>query len=160
MNVTKEGIQQLLCRSTAKLPPPAAMPRPHLLLHLLDFFDGASPNVFLFKLDVGSRVGGARRLLVLLLHRLPNLLFLLLLRLFQFALGADAVSVVHVVGFHHLHNTTQSQRAPRSDFLLYFYHFLANALPKTARCFNITISQQLPIMFISNARPKLSKGAW
>lgn len=87
-------------------------PRQYLLLHLLDFFDRASPDMFLFKLDIGGGVGGARGLLVLLLHWLPNLLLLLLLCLLQLALGTDAVSIVHVVSFHHLQRTKHDTQGP------------------------------------------------
>lgn len=91
--------------------PPVHPHSQYLLLHLLDFFHRASPDVLLLELDVGGGVGGARGLLVLLLHRLPNLLLLLLLSLLQLALGTDAVSVVHVVGFHHLQTTKTNAQA-------------------------------------------------
>lgn len=90
----------------------------YLLLHFLYFFDRASSNVFFFELDVGRWVGGAGRLLVLLFHWLPNLLFFLLLCLFEFALSTDAVSIVHMVGFHNLQNMIhKSQRAPQFNLM-------------------------------------------
>lgn len=67
-------------------------PGSHLLLHLLDLADEASarlPVVVAQQVDV--EVSG-----------LAELLLLLLLRVLQFALGANALAVVHVVGLHHL----------------------------------------------------------
>lgn len=65
---------------------------PHLLLHLLDFSDEASPRLaVVVAQQVDVEVSG-----------LAELLLLLLLGILQLALGADALGVVHVVCLHHL----------------------------------------------------------
>lgn len=67
----------------------------HLLLHLLDLADEASPRLpVVVAQQVDVEVSG-----------LAELLLLLLLSVLQFALGADALGVVHVVGLHHLPET-------------------------------------------------------
>lgn len=64
----------------------------HLLLHLLDFPDGAASRLAVFmpeEVDVE-------------ISRLAELFLFLLLSVFQLALCTDALSVVHVICFHHL----------------------------------------------------------
>lgn len=64
----------------------------HLLFHLFDFPDEASPWLAVVvpqQVDVE-------------VPRLAELLLLLLLGVLQLALRADALAVVHVVCFHHL----------------------------------------------------------
>lgn len=64
----------------------------YLLLHLLDFPDGAASRLAVFmpeEVDVE-------------ISRLAELFLFLLLSVFQLALCTDALSVVHVICFHHL----------------------------------------------------------
>lgn len=64
----------------------------HLLLHLLNFPDRAASRLaVLMPEEVDVEIS-----------RLAELLFFLLLSILQLALCADALSVVHVVCFHHL----------------------------------------------------------
>lgn len=68
------------------------MTGPHLLFHLLDFSDEASPRLaVVVTQQVDVEVSG-----------LAELLLLLLLGVLQLALCADALGVVHVVRLHHL----------------------------------------------------------
>lgn len=64
----------------------------YLLLHLLDFPDGAASQLaVLVPEEVHVEIS-----------RLAELLLFLLLSVFQLALCTDALSVVHVICFHHL----------------------------------------------------------
>lgn len=76
----------------SRVTPRNSTQRSHLLLHLLDLPDEASPWLpVVVAQQVDVEVSG-----------LAELLLLLLLSVLQLALGADALGVVHVIGFHHL----------------------------------------------------------
>lgn len=75
----------------------------HLLLHLLDLPDGASRLAVLVAQQVDVQIAG-----------LAELLLLLFLCVFQLTLRTDALSVVHVVGLHHL-QTKRDRYSRQSD---------------------------------------------
>lgn len=72
----------------------------YLFLHLLNLLDGAAS---LWAVVIAQEAGAD-------LIGLANLLLFLFLSLLQLALGADALSVVHVVGLHHLPRDRRTTR--------------------------------------------------
>lgn len=75
----------------------AIHPCAHLLFHLLNFPDASSWLAVLVAQEVHVEIS-----------RLAELLLLLLFSILQFALCTDALSVVHVVCFHHLARVRQT----------------------------------------------------
>lgn len=96
---------------------------PHLLFHLLYLPSGAPSRLAVFvaeKIDVE-------------ISRFAELLLLLLFSVFQLALGADALSVIHVVRFHHLEDNRHARLVTLSSLhLTKQLHVLK--LWKTGRC--------------------------
>lgn len=84
--------------------------RSHLLFHLLNLPDEASPRL---PVVVAQQVD-------IEVSRLAELLLLLLLSVLQLALSADALGVVHVVRFHHL---PELQRETGVSTMLFIQQF-------------------------------------